>query len=43
LGVNSYIVKPVDFTSFAEVIKNIKVFWILTNEPPFPEPARREP
>ena len=43
LGVNSYIVKPVDFTSFAEVIKNIKVFWILTNEPPFPEPARRQP
>jgi two-component system response regulator len=36
LGVNSYIVKPVDFTSFAEVIKSIKVFWLLTNEPPFP-------
>ena len=35
-GVNSYIVKPVDFGSFAEVVKHIKVFWILTNEPPFP-------
>lgn len=37
-GVNSYIVKPVDFGSFAEVVKHIKVFWILTNEPPFPLP-----
>jgi len=43
LGANSYIVKPVDFKSFAEVIKNIKVFWILTNEPPFPEHTRRQP
>lgn len=34
-GVNSYIVKPVDFGSFAEVVKNIKLYWILTNEPPF--------
>ena len=36
LGVNSYIVKPVNFTAFAEVVKRIKVYWILTNEPPFP-------
>ena len=36
LGVNSYIVKPVDFPAFAEVAKNIKVYWLLTNEPPFP-------
>jgi hypothetical protein len=43
LGANSYIVKPVDFKSFAEVIKNIKVFWILTNEPPFLEHTRRQP
>ena len=35
-GVNSYIVKPVDFGSFAEVVKHIKVYWILTNETPFP-------
>lgn len=35
LGVNSYIVKPVDFSSFTEVVKNIKVYWVLTNEPPF--------
>ena len=36
LGVNSYVVKPVDFSSFAEVVKRIKVFWLLTNVPPFP-------
>ena len=35
LGVNSYIVKPVDFPAFAEVVRNIKVYWLLTNEPPF--------
>ncbi|MCX6546427.1 MAG: response regulator [Acidobacteria bacterium] len=38
LGVNSYIVKPVDFAAFAEVVKHINVYWILTNEPPFPGP-----
>lgn len=38
IGVNSYIVKPVDFSSFAEVVKQIKMFWILTNEPPFAPP-----
>ena len=35
LGVNSYIVKPVDFNSFAEVVMRIKMYWILTNQPPF--------
>ena len=35
IGVNSYIVKPVSFAAFAEVVKQIKVFWLLTNEPPF--------
>ena len=37
LGVNSYIVKPVDFLAFAEVVKTIKMYWLLTNEPPFTE------
>jgi len=37
LGVNSYIVKPVEFLAFAEVAKRIQVYWLLTNEPPFPE------
>jgi len=36
LGVNSYVVKPVDFTAFAAVVKQIKCYWLLTNEPPFP-------
>jgi CheY-like chemotaxis protein len=41
LGVNSYIVKPVDFLTFTEVVKSIKVYWLLTNEPPFHDgPAR---
>jgi two-component system response regulator len=35
LGVNSYIVKPVDFLDFAELAKTIKIYWLLTNEPPF--------
>ena len=37
LGVNSYIVKPVEFLAFAEVAKTIQVYWLLTNEPPFPD------
>lgn len=35
LGVNSYIVKPVDFASFTEVVQNINMYWVLTNQPPF--------
>lgn len=41
LGVNSYIVKPVDFLAFAEVVKTIKVYWLLTNEPPFSDGYER--
>ena len=37
LGANSYIVKPVDFAAFAAVVKSIKVYWLLPNEPPFPD------
>jgi len=29
-------VKPVDFAAFADVVKQIKFYWLLTNEPPFP-------
>lgn len=39
IGVNSYIVKPVDFDSFAKVVQRIKLYWILTNEPPFALPS----
>lgn len=40
LGVNSYIVKPIDFNAFSNVVKNIHMYWILTNESPFPPPGR---
>lgn len=33
LGVNSYILKPVEFDKFVETIKNIKLYWILANVP----------
>jgi CheY-like chemotaxis protein len=34
LGVNAYVVKPVDFHEFANAIKELGVFWVLINEPP---------
>lgn len=34
LGVNSYIVKPVDFAAFLEVVAKIGLYWILTNRVP---------
>ena len=43
LGVNSYIVKPVDFVAFTAVVKQIKFYWLLTNEPPFPDATRGLP
>ncbi len=34
LGVNAYVVKPVDFKDFIESVKNIGVFWAMINETP---------
>jgi CheY-like chemotaxis protein len=34
LGVNAYVVKPVDFPQFLEAIKQVGAFWALINEPP---------
>lgn len=36
LGVNSYIVKPVDFTQFVEVVRQLGLYWLLLNQPPSP-------
>lgn len=33
LGVNSYIVKPVDFDKFVEAIGEIGLYWLLVNKP----------
>jgi len=34
LGVNAYVVKPVDFHEFVNAIKELGVFWAVINEPP---------
>ena len=34
LGVNSYIQKPVDFNQFRETVKQVGLYWLVTNQPP---------
>lgn len=34
LGVNAYVVKPVDFHDFVEAIRHLGIFWAVVNEPP---------
>jgi len=41
LGVNAYVVKPVDFHEFVNAIKELGVFWAVINEPP-PGSVRRK-
>mgnify|MGYP000846232167 FL=1 len=36
LGVNAFVVKPVDFKEFFEAIQGLGMFWGLTNQPPPP-------
>jgi CheY-like chemotaxis protein len=33
LGVNSYVVKPVAFESFADVVRLLGIYWLLVNTP----------
>ena len=34
LGVNSYVVKPVEFESFAKAVSELGLYWLLTNQAP---------
>jgi CheY-like chemotaxis protein len=33
LGVNAYVVKPVEFKEFAEAVRALGLFWAIVNEP----------
>jgi len=37
LGVNSYILKPVSFTEFVEVTRQVGVYWLRLNQTPLPK------
>ena len=43
LGVNAYVVKPVDFGEFMNAVEELGVFWALVNEPPPKTGRRRTP
>jgi CheY-like chemotaxis protein len=34
LGVNAYVVKPVNFQEFVSAVKDLGIFWAIVNEPP---------
>jgi len=38
LGVNSYIVKPIDFEQFSESVRQLGLYWVLLNESPVSKP-----
>jgi CheY-like chemotaxis protein len=40
LGVNAYVVKPLDFQQFVDSVKQIGFFWAVVNEPPPGTPGR---
>ena len=41
LGVNAFVVKPVDFNAFFEAIQDLGMFWAVLNEPP-PRPLTND-
>jgi CheY-like chemotaxis protein len=40
LGVNAYVVKPVDFEEFITAVSKLGFFWALLNEPPPEKPGQ---
>jgi len=42
LGVNAYVVKPVDFHEFVNAVKELGMFWAVINQPP-PGSAKKRP
>ena len=38
LGVNGYVVKPIDFERFTQMVGNLGLYWLLLNEPPKHKP-----
>ena len=38
LGVNAFVVKPVDFEQFLQAIRSLGIFWAIVNEPPPAKP-----
>ncbi len=38
LGVNAFVVKPVDFRAFSRAIQDLGIFWAVRNTPPVPGP-----
>lgn len=34
IGANAFVVKPVEFSSFVEAVKQVGAFWAVVNEPP---------
>jgi len=39
LGVNSYVVKPVDFDQFSKAVSELGCYWVLLNHSPGPPPS----
>jgi len=35
LGVNGYVIKPVEFANFAKVVTQIGLYWAVVNKPPY--------